>query len=133
MHEGMPYSQVTGLRIATMGPGRAKCSCGVYSVVLQSNNARKRWHKEHKRIVALEAESVGAQPSVESVETETGEWMIAESIDREHARNAASHSESSERGSRNTESSESSAQREGQNVAPSKSETPPTDSVPLDS
>lgn len=33
----------------TMGwHGQGKCSCGAISEFLSSNNARKRWHSQHK-------------------------------------------------------------------------------------
>jgi hypothetical protein len=28
--------------------GHGVCSCGAHSGVLETNNARKRWHREHK-------------------------------------------------------------------------------------
>jgi hypothetical protein len=32
--------------------GRGECSCGERSPVLESNAARKRWHREHKAEVS---------------------------------------------------------------------------------
>lgn len=49
--EGAAFDE-TGRRIkayGTGGIGRAHCRCGVVSPVLKSGNARKAWHREHKR------------------------------------------------------------------------------------
>jgi hypothetical protein len=51
--EGKPYGPgTTGygghMRIAGR-VGYALCSCGEISPDLESDNARKRWHKEHKQ------------------------------------------------------------------------------------
>jgi hypothetical protein len=34
-----------------MPVGYTYCSCGAQSPVLESDNARKRWHKDHKNAV----------------------------------------------------------------------------------
>lgn len=34
------------------GTGRALCSCGATSDVLESGGARKQWHREHKAAVS---------------------------------------------------------------------------------
>ncbi len=52
--EGAPHDD-KGHRIGwqgTSGVGRAVCRCGEMSPILPSGNARKAWHREHKRQVA---------------------------------------------------------------------------------
>jgi hypothetical protein len=54
--EGKPFRVVgdaTGewLDIAGGHTGRARCSCGERSPILESDAERKRWHREHKQQV----------------------------------------------------------------------------------
>lgn len=53
-YEGAPFDD-EGRRataFSTGGRGRAKCSCGELSPVLDSGYQRKRWHREHKKAVS---------------------------------------------------------------------------------
>lgn len=45
-YEGAPIEK--GGAWTTGGSGRAGCSCGAKSPVLDSGGKRKRWHREHK-------------------------------------------------------------------------------------
>lgn len=47
--EGWPCdSQGQPLRIKWEGIGKAKCSCGELSPVLDSDRQRRQWHRDHK-------------------------------------------------------------------------------------
>lgn len=50
--QGAPYSEkgreISGSR------GIARCECGATSAVLDSTAERKRWHREHKSLIARE-------------------------------------------------------------------------------
>jgi hypothetical protein len=43
-------------------PGHGRCSCGAYSPHLQSNYARKAWHRQHKASVASHPEGLHFHP-----------------------------------------------------------------------
>jgi hypothetical protein len=40
-----------------LGSGHGKCSCGAYSLHLQSTYARKAWHRAHKAEIAAKEPS----------------------------------------------------------------------------
>jgi hypothetical protein len=49
LKEGAPFKQVDGRWETTYRPrGQGRCSCGEASKELDSDGARKRWHREHK-------------------------------------------------------------------------------------
>lgn len=50
LREGMPYTLFGGewTEVRSAWVGRGRCSCGAFSDYLPSNNARKRWHRDHK-------------------------------------------------------------------------------------
>ncbi|MEU8199410.1 hypothetical protein AB0C10_37060 [Microbispora amethystogenes] len=49
-NEGAPFAWSSGryVRQRETWTGKGLCSCGAVSDVLDSNNARKRWHRAHK-------------------------------------------------------------------------------------
>lgn len=49
-YEGQPFGP-DGRKTMYSVVGSGKCSCGELSPPLESNNARKRWHAEHKAAV----------------------------------------------------------------------------------
>jgi hypothetical protein len=52
LSEGAAYSGKSRVRYhGTGGIGKAMCSCGVSSPVLDSGSKRKQWHREHKEAV----------------------------------------------------------------------------------
>lgn len=50
--EGLPHDEKGEALIRNGfshgGTGRAKCSCGTLSEILDSANKRKQWHRDHK-------------------------------------------------------------------------------------
>jgi len=59
--EGAPHD-AKGRRLglygySTAGTGKAKCSCGKLSGVLDSGLKRKAWHREHKESLRKESKS----------------------------------------------------------------------------
>jgi hypothetical protein len=66
MFEGRAYTHdAYGLEFDFVAEGRGGCECGARSPALPSNNARKRWHREHKDavIAALAADKPGGEAS----------------------------------------------------------------------
>lgn len=53
--EGAAFSK-DGVRLrwnTTAGPGCGMCSCGAVSESLPTGSARRQWHRQHKRQVAV--------------------------------------------------------------------------------
>lgn len=53
-HKGAPHEWRDGrwMRIHDSWEGRALCSCGATSPLLDSDRKRKAWHREHKTKIA---------------------------------------------------------------------------------
>ena len=68
LREGAPYTRAgknsEWEQVYFSWTGQGVCSCGEYSDVLHSNNARKRWHRDHKDRLR---ETAGTAPKPEAV------------------------------------------------------------------
>jgi hypothetical protein len=59
---GRRYERITLHRWSVSGRGRALCSCGEVSPILETGNARKDWHRGHKLKIANVARSQAWPP-----------------------------------------------------------------------